>query len=112
MDYTIYHETLFSFGLIGFLEWLWSFEKFPVRIGLVLSIDSIIGKVTKVAINVVVADVNANSDVLGGTKLKLSLHDTNFSGFLETMKGKFFMTSTANDLCNLNLIILLSLVLF
>lgn len=70
-----------------------------VRIGSVLSVDSIIGKVAKVAIEAAIEDVNANANVLGGTKLNLSLHDTNFSGFLGIMEG---MTSTATHFCCLN----------
>ncbi|KAL2499175.1 Glutamate receptor 3.6 [Abeliophyllum distichum] len=62
-----------------------------VSIGSVFSFDSIIGKVAKVAIEAAVADVNANSDVLRGTKLNLTLQDTNFSGFLGIMDAIRFM---------------------
>ncbi|XP_022884646.1 glutamate receptor 3.6 [Olea europaea var. sylvestris] len=62
-----------------------------LRIGSVLSVDSIIGKVAKVAIEAAIEDVNANANVLGGTKLNLSLHDTNFSGFLGIMEAIRFM---------------------
>lgn len=73
-----------------------------VSIGSVLSFDSIIGKVAKVAIEAAVEDVNTNSDVLRGTKLKLTLHDSNFTELLETTRGKFFMTSNATHFCNVN----------
>ncbi|CAI0474223.1 unnamed protein product [Linum tenue] len=53
-----------------------------VNIGVVLSFGSIIGKVSKIAIQAAVADVNSDPTVLPRTKLLASLHDTNFSGFL------------------------------
>ncbi|CAA2972428.1 glutamate receptor -like [Olea europaea subsp. europaea] len=62
-----------------------------VSIGSVLSFDSIIGKVAKVAIEAAVEDVNTNSDVLRGTKLKLTLHDSNFTELLETTRVIRFM---------------------
>ncbi|KAL5818923.1 hypothetical protein ACOSQ4_022765 [Xanthoceras sorbifolium] len=53
-----------------------------VNIGALFSFNSTIGKVAKVAIESAVEDVNSNPAVLGGAKLKLILHDTNYSGFL------------------------------
>ncbi|KAI4314662.1 hypothetical protein L6164_027550 [Bauhinia variegata] len=54
-----------------------------VKIGAVLSFDSTIGKVAKVAIQAAVDDINSNPSILNGTKLNISLKDTKFSsGFL------------------------------
>ncbi|CAI0421773.1 unnamed protein product [Linum tenue] len=53
-----------------------------VNIGVVLSFGSIIGKVSKIAIQAAVADVNSDPSVLPQTKLLATVHDTNFSGFL------------------------------
>lgn len=53
-----------------------------LNIGAVFSLNSTIGKVAKVAIDAAVEDVNSNPAILGGTKLKLTVHDTNYSRFL------------------------------
>ncbi|CAI9753316.1 unnamed protein product [Fraxinus pennsylvanica] len=84
------------FLLLVLLAFFDGYGVFPTRpnvlnIGSVLSVDSVIGKVAKVAIEAAIEDVNANSNVLGGTKLNLSLPDTNFSGFLGIMEAIHFM---------------------
>ncbi|CAL9174899.1 unnamed protein product, partial [Musa hybrid cultivar] len=53
-----------------------------VKIGAVLTYDSVIGRVAKAAIEAAVADVNANASVLGGTRLNLVMRDANCSVFL------------------------------
>ncbi|KAH7519812.1 hypothetical protein FEM48_Zijuj08G0076900 [Ziziphus jujuba var. spinosa] len=53
-----------------------------VNIGAILSLNSTIGKVAKVAIEAAVDDVNSNSSVLNGTKLRLAMQDTKYSDFL------------------------------
>ncbi|URE02645.1 hypothetical protein MUK42_22637 [Musa troglodytarum] len=53
-----------------------------VSIGAVLTYDSVIGRVAKVAIEAAVADVNANASVLGGTRLNLVMRDANCNVFL------------------------------
>ncbi|KAL9464799.1 hypothetical protein AB3S75_002409 [Citrus x aurantiifolia] len=53
-----------------------------LNIGAVFALNSTIGKVAKVAIEAAVEDVNSNPAILGGTKLKLTVHDTNYSRFL------------------------------
>lgn len=58
-----------------------------VNIGSILTFDSAIGKVAKVAMEAAIDDVNSNPVVLGGTKLKLTMHDANFSGFLGIVEG-------------------------
>ncbi|XP_073009428.1 glutamate receptor 3.7 [Typha latifolia] len=53
-----------------------------VNIGAVLTYDSLIGGVAKVAIEAAVDDINADTTVLAGTQLNLLMHDSNCSAFL------------------------------
>ncbi|CAM8992696.1 unnamed protein product [Rhodiola kirilowii] len=62
-----------------------------VNIGCVFSFNFPIGRVAKVAIDAAVEDVNANALILGGTKLKHTMHDTNYSGFLGIVEALKFM---------------------
>ncbi|KAI6700266.1 hypothetical protein NL676_014590 [Syzygium grande] len=64
-----------------------------VNIGGVFSVNTLIGKVAQVAILAAVEDVNSDPSVLGGTKLKLTIHDTNYSGFLGIVEALQFMES-------------------
>ena len=63
------------------------------NVGAILSYKSIIGKVAKVAIEAAVEDVNSDPTVLPGTKIKLTMQDSNYSGFLGIVEGKFFVIS-------------------
>ncbi|KAK6258082.1 Ionotropic glutamate receptor [Theobroma cacao] len=80
-------------GLLVFV--LFSSEFFPfgnsvnvttrpdvVNIGAIFSFNSTVGKVARVAIEAALEDVNSEPGVLNGTKLKLTMQDTNYSGFL------------------------------
>ncbi|KAL6993349.1 hypothetical protein U1Q18_011465, partial [Sarracenia purpurea var. burkii] len=58
-----------------------------VGIGAMLTFNSVIGKVAKVAIEAAIEDVNSDPDILGGTKLKLTMLDANFSGLLGIVEG-------------------------
>nr|GMD58351.1 glutamate receptor 3.6-like isoform X2 [Ipomoea batatas] len=62
-----------------------------VNIGCILSFNSLVGKVTKVAVEAAVEDVNSIPDVLGGTKLNLTMLDSNSSGFLGILEAMRFM---------------------
>ncbi|KAK6237219.1 hypothetical protein QUC31_002688 [Theobroma cacao] len=53
-----------------------------VNIGALFSFNSTVGKVARVAIEAALEDVNSEPGVLNGTKLKLTMQDTNYSGFL------------------------------
>jgi len=65
-----------------------------VNIGAILSFNSSIGKVAKVAIEAAVNDVNSNPVVLNGTTLKITMQDTKLSsGFLGIVEGISFQTS-------------------
>ncbi|XP_071708595.1 glutamate receptor 3.6-like [Rutidosis leptorrhynchoides] len=58
-----------------------------VNIASVLTFDSIIGKVAKIALQEAIKDVNSDPTILKGTKLNLTLHDSNFSAFLSMMEA-------------------------
>lgn len=61
-----------------------------VKIGSMFAFSSAIGKVAKVAIEAAIEDVNSNPAILRGTKLNLTMHDANFSGFMGMVEGKHF----------------------
>lgn len=61
-----------------------------VNIGSLFTFNSATGKVAKVAIEAAIEDVNSNPAILGGTKLNITMHDANFSGFLAMAEGKHF----------------------
>ena len=63
-----------------------------VDIGALFSFSSMIGRVGKIAVEAAVEDVNSDPSILGGTKLKLSLHDTNYSGFLGIIECMSFIS--------------------
>ncbi|XP_059440455.1 glutamate receptor 3.6-like [Corylus avellana] len=63
-----------------------------VNIGAILSFNSSIGKVAKLAIEAAVDDVNSSPLILNGTKLKISMQDTKLSsGFLGIVEALRFM---------------------
>ncbi|KAJ8428939.1 LOW QUALITY PROTEIN: hypothetical protein Cgig2_009810 [Carnegiea gigantea] len=62
-----------------------------VHIGPLLSFNSTIGKVAKVAIQAAVEDVNSCPQVLHGTQRKISMQDSQYSGFLGFLDAMTFM---------------------
>ncbi|XP_058009053.1 glutamate receptor 3.6-like isoform X2 [Hevea brasiliensis] len=58
-----------------------------VNIGALLSFDSSIGKVAKLAIEAAVEDVNKNQAVLGTTKLQLTMRDANYNGYMSMLEA-------------------------
>ena len=62
-----------------------------VNIGAILAYKSIIGKVAKVAIEAAIEDVNSDPTVLAGTKIQLTMQDSNYDGFLGIVKSKLFV---------------------
>ncbi|KAF5454106.1 hypothetical protein F2P56_023794 [Juglans regia] len=63
-----------------------------VNIGAILSFNTSVGKVAKLAIELAVDEVNSRTDVLNGTKLKLAMQDTKLSsGFLGIVEALRFM---------------------
>lgn len=59
-----------------------------VKIGSIFSFNSVIGKVAKIAIEEAVKDVNSNPDILVGTRLQVSMQNSNCSGFMGMVEGK------------------------
>ncbi|KAI3794341.1 hypothetical protein L1987_36971 [Smallanthus sonchifolius] len=66
-----------------------------VSIASILTFDSIIGKVAKIALEAAIEDVNSDPTVLNGTKLKIALHDSNYSGFVSMMAALQVMETDA-----------------
>ncbi|KAG8364026.1 hypothetical protein BUALT_Bualt19G0083400 [Buddleja alternifolia] len=62
-----------------------------VNIGAIFSFGTINGRVAKIAMNAAVEDVNSDPSILGGSKLVLSTHDSNYSGFLSILGGLQYM---------------------
>lgn len=59
-----------------------------VSIASILTFTSIIGKVSKIALEAAIEDVNSDPSILNGTKLEITIHDSNYSGFMGMMAGK------------------------
>lgn len=66
-----------------------------VNIGSLYTYGTVIGRSAKPAIEAAVDDVNADSSILAGTKLKLIESDTNCSAFLGTLEGNAFPETPA-----------------
>ncbi|GAA0171283.1 transmembrane signal receptor [Lithospermum erythrorhizon] len=62
-----------------------------INIGALFSLSTISARVSKIAMNAAVHDVNSDPKFLGGRKLHLSLHDSNLNGFLSIMGALQFM---------------------
>lgn len=60
-----------------------------VNIGCAFSLNSVVGKVARIAIEAAMEDVNSSPTVLGGTKLRHIFRDTNYSGFLGIIGGTY-----------------------
>lgn len=66
-------------------------EEDVINIGAVFSFGSINGKVAKIAMAAAIHDVNSDPTILPASKIVLSMHDSNYSGFLGIIGGKFFV---------------------
>uniref|UniRef100_A0A803NIW8 Homoserine kinase n=1 Tax=Cannabis sativa TaxID=3483 RepID=A0A803NIW8_CANSA len=64
-----------------------------VNVGAIFTLKTINGRVSKIAIKAAEHDVNSDKSVLGGTKLSISFHDSNFSGFLGIVGALRYMGS-------------------
>lgn len=79
---------LLSCLCLGFLGNGHSEKPKVVKIGSIFSFNSVIGKVAKIAIEEAVKDVNSNPDILVGTRLQVSMQNSNCSGFMGMVEGK------------------------
>ncbi|EOY15322.1 Glutamate receptor 3.3 isoform 4 [Theobroma cacao] len=62
-----------------------------VNIGAIFSFDTTVGRVAKIAINEAVKDVNSNLSILQGTKLAVTMQDSNCSGFVGMVEALQYM---------------------
>ncbi|XP_012435994.1 glutamate receptor 3.2 isoform X3 [Gossypium raimondii] len=62
-----------------------------VNVGAIFSFNTINGKVAKVAMKAAEDDINSDPSVLGGRKLSIQVHDSNFSSFLGILGALQFM---------------------
>ncbi|XP_034892841.1 glutamate receptor 3.2 isoform X2 [Populus alba] len=53
-----------------------------VNVGAIFTFGSINGRVAKIAMEAAEDDINSDPSLLGGRKLSINMHDSNFSGFL------------------------------
>lgn len=60
-----------------------------VNIGAIFTLNSTIGRIAKIAIELAVKDVNSDSSILDGTTLKVQIMDSNCSGFLGIVEGLY-----------------------
>lgn len=58
-----------------------------VNVGAIFTFSTINGKVAKIAMEAAVQDVNSDPTFLGGKKLVITYHDSNYSGFLSIIGG-------------------------
>lgn len=77
---------------LGFLGHGYSEKPEVVKIGSIFSFNSVIGKVAKIAIEEAVKDVNSNPDILVGTRLQVSMQNSNCSGFMGMVEGKVYFS--------------------
>ena len=87
---TFFHEIL-SNGMVTNI----STRPSVVNIGAILAYKSIIGKVAKVAIEAAIEDVNSDPTVLAGTKIQLTMQDSNYHGFLGIVESKIFVYNSS-----------------
>ncbi|XWS34278.1 hypothetical protein CRYUN_Cryun21dG0027100 [Craigia yunnanensis] len=64
-----------------------------INIGALFTLNSVIGRAAKPALQAAIDDVNSDPNILNGIELKLLLHDTNCSGFAGTMEALQLMES-------------------
>lgn len=64
-----------------------------INIGSLFTLNSVIGRAARPALQAAIDDVNADPTILNGVELKLVLHDTNCSSFVGTVEGIFFYSA-------------------
>ncbi|KAK9987533.1 hypothetical protein SO802_027772 [Lithocarpus litseifolius] len=66
-----------------------------VNVGAIFTFSTINGKVSRIAMKAAEDDINSDPSILGGTKLSILMHDSNFSGFLGIIGAlKYMETDT------------------
>ncbi|XP_050257632.1 glutamate receptor 3.6-like isoform X1 [Quercus robur] len=87
MVLVVFCHEIFSNGVVTNI----STRPSVVDIGAILAYKSTIGKVAKVAIEAAIEDVNSDPTVLAGTKIQLTMQDSNYDGFLGIVETLQFM---------------------
>ncbi|OAY54735.1 glutamate receptor 3.2 [Manihot esculenta] len=62
-----------------------------VNVGAIFTFGSINGRVARIAMKAAEDDINSDPSILGGRKLSITMHDSNFSGFLGIIGALQFM---------------------
>ncbi|KAF5745819.1 putative glutamate receptor 3 plant [Tripterygium wilfordii] len=62
-----------------------------IKIGALLTLNSINGKVSRIALKAAEDDINSDPRFLGGRKLSITIHDSKFNGFLSIIGALEFM---------------------
>ncbi|KDP47011.1 hypothetical protein JCGZ_10738 [Jatropha curcas] len=62
-----------------------------VNVGAIFSFSTINGRVSKIAMKAAEDDINSDPSILGGRKLSITMHDSNYSGFLGIIGALQFM---------------------
>ncbi|GLT29238.1 hypothetical protein SLA2020_041170 [Shorea laevis] len=62
-----------------------------LNVGAIFTFSTINGKVSEIAMKAAEADINSDPSILGGRKLSITMHDSNFSGFLGIIGALQFM---------------------
>lgn len=63
-----------------------------LNVGAICTLNTINGKISKAAIKAAERDVNADPSILGGRKLSINIHDSNFSGFLGIVGSEILLS--------------------
>ena len=77
---------------------IWCQKAAVVNIGAVFTFNSVIGRAAKPAMEAAIADINADPNILSGTKVKLLMEDSNCSDFLGSVGGTISL-SLSLSLC-------------
>lgn len=72
-----------------------------VNVGALLSVNSVIGKAAKIAMEEAVVDVNNDKKILNGTKMKLFMNDTSCNVFKGSIGGIIYIFILKGCLRNL-----------
>ncbi|KAM0025835.1 putative periplasmic binding protein-like I [Helianthus debilis subsp. tardiflorus] len=82
---------VFVVVMFGRLLVVFSKKTDSVNIGAIMTVKTINGRVSSIAMKAAVDDVNSDPNLLPGKTLNLSIHDANFSGFLSIVGALEYM---------------------
>lgn len=76
----VWHVSIFALCIGAFSDG--ALRPDVVKVGAIFTFSTINGKVARIAMRAAEDDVNSDPSILGGSKLSILMHDSNFSGFL------------------------------